>query len=171
MDYCFIMYRMVEYLTYLLKIVKLKNTSNKKEKISLLTLIPESWSLNKAANFFEVTIAQVRHALSVKKEKGILGTPDSRRSADFSPEIRNLVQDFYYSNSRVLPGKKDYVSVNGVHKKKHLILVSLRELYALFKAVNSEIKVGYSKFCSLRPLEYIGAGASGTHSVCVCITH
>ena len=151
--------------------IKIKNTLNKREKISLLTATPESWSLDKAANFFNVTRAQIRHARSVKAEKGIFGIPDLRPSVEFPPEIIKLVQDFYYTNSRVLPGKKDYVSVDGAHKQKQLILVTLRELYALFKEAYPDLKIGFSKFCTLRPKECIGAGASGTHAICVCIIH
>ena len=33
------------------------------------------------------------------------------------------------------------------------------------------VKVGFSKFAELRPKECVLAGESGTHSVCVCLTH
>jgi len=34
-----------------------------------------------------------------------------------------------------------------------------------------EVKIGFSKFCSLKPKWCILAGASGTHTVCVCAIH
>ena len=46
---------------------KINNTASKKEKISLLTLSPDSWSHNKAANFFGASIDQVRYAQKLKK--------------------------------------------------------------------------------------------------------
>ena len=32
-------------------------------------------------------------------------------------------------------------------------------------------KIGFTKFADLRPKQCVVAGASGTHSVCVCVTH
>ena len=48
----------------------------------------------------------------------------------------------------MMPGKKDVVSlkVNGERKhiQKQLILCNLKELYALFRERNPDIKVGFS---------------------------
>ena len=51
------------------------------------------------------------------------------------------------------------------------MLCNLKELYEQFKTLRPETKVGFSKFCELRPRECVLAGASGTHSVCVCTIH
>ena len=56
--------------------------------------------------------------------------------------------------SRILPSEKDKVSVKVESGKearqKLLLLVNLREAHALFKE-GSKLKVGFSKFASLRP--------------------
>ena len=71
-----------------------------------------------------------------------------------------------------MPGKKDFVSIKkNVHKQKRLLLCNLHELYVLFKEQNPELKVGFSKFCSLRPKWCVIVGTSGAHSVCVCTIH
>ena len=71
-----------------------------------------------------------------------------------------------------MPGKKDFVSIKkNVHKQKRLLLCNLNELYALFKEQNPEVKIGFSKFCTLRPKWCVTVGSSGTHSVCVCTIH
>ena len=44
-------------------------------------------------------------------------------------------------------------------------------LYIQFKEKYPEIKIGFSKFCSLRPKWCIGAGATGTQSACACTHH
>lgn len=44
------------------------------------------------------------------------------------------------------------------------------ELYAEWKNTH-DIKCGFSMFASLRSSNCLVAGASGTHSVCVCIEH
>ena len=89
----------------------------------------------------------------------------------------DLVCTFYESEdvSRMMPGKKDYVSVRTsdgrVHVQKKLILCNLRELYQLFKDNHPNEKIGFSTFASLRPKHCVLAGGSGTHSVCVCTFH
>ena len=74
-----------------------------------------------------------------------------------------------------MPGRKDYVSVSEgegrVHKQKRLVLCNLRELYAIFKDQHPSDHIGFSKFASLRPKHCVLAGASGTHTVCVCTYH
>ena len=72
-----------------------------------------------------------------------------------------------------MPGMKDFVSVKQldgkrVHIQKRLILSNLQELFQNFKEKHT---VDFSKFAELRPKHCILAGASGTHSVCVCTIH
>jgi hypothetical protein len=71
-----------------------------------------------------------------------------------------------------MPGKKDLVTVkvNGtkIHEQKRLVLKNLKEVYAHFKSAHAEMEVGFSKFTTLCPKICILAGASGTHSVCMC---
>ena len=58
-----------------------------------------------------------------------------------------------------------------IHVQKKLILGNLREVYSLFKSKFPDLKIGFSNFAELRPKNCIIAGASGTHSVCVCTAH
>lgn len=44
-------------------------------------------------------------------------------------------------------------------------------MYSSFKWQHPDIKIGFSKFCTLRPKWCVLAGSSGTHSVCVCTYH
>lgn len=71
-----------------------------------------------------------------------------------------------------MPGKKDFVSVKQrrerVHKQKRLVLCNLKEAYQHFKSEFSTFSIGFSKFAELRPKHCVLAGASGTHTVCVC---
>ena len=74
-----------------------------------------------------------------------------------------------------MPGKKDFVSIREgekrIHVQKRLVLSNLKEVYSEFKDKYPNEKVGFSKFAELRPRNCILAGASGTHSVCVCTIH
>ena len=44
-------------------------------------------------------------------------------------------------------------------------------MYREFKERFPDRKIGFSKFAELRPKHCVLAGASGTHSVCVCTIH
>lgn len=74
-----------------------------------------------------------------------------------------------------MPGKKDFISIREdgkrIHLQKRLVLSNLKEIYVAFKQKFPDCKVGFSKFAELRPKQCILAGASGTHTVCVCTIH
>ena len=50
-------------------------------------------------------------------------------------------------------------------------ICNLQELYTAFKEKYQNEKIGFSKFCALRPKWCLLAGSKMTHSVCVCSTH
>ena len=118
-----------------------------------------------------------RKVKDLVREKGILGTPSPKPGHPLASEVVDLVSGFYCSDdvSRMMPGKKDFVSVEQgeqhVHIQKRLVLSSLKEVYQLFKDRFPNETVGFSKFAELRPKHCILAGASGTHLVCVCTIH
>ena len=73
-----------------------------------------------------------------------------------------------------MPEKKDFLSERNadrekVHRQKRLVLCNLKKAYHQFITEHPDVKVGFSKFAELRPKECVLAGATGTHSVCVCV--
>ena len=153
---------------------KVKQTEKPSEKIKLLTLVPETWTKIKIINEFSVTDYMVRTSRKLFREKGILSTPESKKGNTISKEVIDLVTEFYCNDefSRMMPGKKDFVSLaRNQHMQKRLILCNLKELYVMFKEQHPNVKIGFSKYCSLRPKWCILVGASGSHSVCVCTIH
>ena len=148
-------------------------SSNKHEKVKLLTLTPDSWSRKKVAELFNVSECLVRSAREPKKKKGILDEPDQIRGKMLSDSTLTLVTRFFEDDeySRVMPGITDFVSIGSKqHMQKRLLLCKLKELHSAFKKKHVDVKIGFSKFCSLRPKWCVLAGAAGTHSVCVCKT-
>lgn len=153
------------------------------EQSQILTLAPDSWSTRKTATFFGCSRRFVNSARTRVEEHGtvgVLSAKDPRPGKKLPHAIEELVRGFYESDdnssSRLLPGKKDFVSVkqhDGTRKhiQKRLMLCNLQELYAEFKRLHPGKKVGFSKFCQLRPKQCVLAGDSGTHTVCVCIYH
>ena len=63
------------------------------------------------------------------------------------------------------------LNVKKANKQKHLVLFCLKELYIEFKKMYLDYKIGFSKFCELRPKWCITVNSSGTHCVCVYTYH
>ena len=144
------------------------------EKIQILTLVPDKWSREYASKQFDVSEYSIRTARELKKVNGILAKPEPKRGKMLPQKTLDLVQSFYEDDeySRQMPGKKNYVSIGRKeHKQKRLVLCNLSELYTSFKDKYPNLKIGFSKFCTLRPKWCVLAGPSGTHSVCVCSIH
>ena len=130
---------------------KLKTTSYP-EKIQILTLIPDK-SREYASKRFDVSEYLIWTARKLKKFGGILAKPAPKKSKTIPQETIDLVQSFFEDDeySRQMPGKKDYLSIGrNVHKQKRLVLCDLSELYSAFRDKYPNIKIGFSKFCTLR---------------------
>lgn len=119
----------------------------------------------------------INNAKVLFDKDGILTSPTPNKGKTLNSETMELVNNFFLNDdvSRLMPGKKDFVSIkeNGVrrHEQKRLVLCNLREIYELFKTNYPNNRIGFSTFADLRPENCILAGASGTHSVCVCTIH
>ena len=156
---------------------KFENTTNSTEQVKILTVLPKSWSQRKIVEEFGTTRHKALVAKKLVEEKGVLSDPNPKKGKTTEKETIELVKKFYRSEevSRMMPGKKDVVSVlvdgERKHIQKQLILCNLKEMYVLFQERHPNVKVGFSKFAELRPKECVLVGASGTHSVCVCTTH
>jgi len=115
-------------------------------------------------------------AIKLRESNGILAEHKLKQGRPLPTSTIDAVRYFYLDDNnsftRILPGKKDFVSVGyKLHEQKRLILCNLVELYAAFMEKYPQIKIGFSSFASLRPKQYVTVGASGTHSVCVRTIH
>ena len=149
-------------------------TASFQQKVQLLTLAPESWTIKYAAEYFQVSEYLVKRAQELKKQKGILAMPDKKKGKVMSGDIINQVAAFFEDDeySLIMPGKKDFLSISrDTHKQKRLLLCNLKELYTAFKSLHPYTRISFSKFCSLRPKWCVTVGSSGSHSVCVCAIH
>lgn len=153
---------------------KLKTNLTKREKIQILTITPKSWSRRKSAEKFNVSEYLVRKARTLANEKGILALTEPKHGRNLPQETIDTAQLFYEDDefSYMLPGAKDKVSIKkNTYKQKRILLCNLEELFIAFKEKHPNLKIGLSKFCSLRPKWCVLAGSPGTHSVCVCLYH
>ncbi|GBN07500.1 hypothetical protein AVEN_244878-1 [Araneus ventricosus] len=103
-----------------------------KEKIQILTLVPDSWTIQQTRIYFNTTEHLVKKARKLKATGGVLSMPCDKKGAKLSSETVEKIIAFYYNddNCRICPGKKDCISVaseNGrVFKQKRLILYNLK---------------------------------------------
>ena len=149
-------------------------TASDAEKMQILTLVPDSWSQKYCSEYFGVSEYLIRSARELKQRKGILAQPSQKKDKAMAQETIDLVHAFYEDDkySRQLPSKKDYVNIQkGVHKQKLLVLCNLHELFVAFKERKPDVKIGFSKSCTLYPKWCVIAGSSETHLVCVCTTY
>ena len=89
-------------------------------------------------------------------------------------ETVKLMKDFFLldSVSRQAPGRRDFVTVKQdndkcQHIQKRHLLWSLNETYAIFVKENPSVQIGFSKFCSLRPVNVM-LSADMPRDVCLC---
>ena len=156
---------------------KFQATTKRSEQLQILTVLPQSWTRKRIQDEFGVSDYMARKSKQLVREKGILSSPDPKPGNSLPSETVKLVIDFYESDeiSRMMPGMKNFVSVRQegkrVHVQKRLVLSNLKEVYRSFKDAFPSKKIGFSKFAELRPPHCVLAGASGTHSVCVCTIH
>ena len=155
---------------------KFNNSNSYAERVQILTLSP--FGIARTMKEFGATQYMVRKSREVKAKRGILGQSNKRRGKALSEELKAEVVAFYEldENSRMCPGMKDTVKDldkdgETVKHQKRLVLSNLKELHAAWKETHPTKNVGFSTFASLRPKWCVLAGASGTHSVCVCKYH
>ena len=154
-----------------------KTTSGEK-RMKILTLSP--LSISHTMQFFNTTKYMVNKSRYLRKEYGILPEiPKVSKGKILTGDIIAEVENFYQCDdvSRICPGKSDFLSVrdkdgNKIHMQKRLLLGNLKELYELYKEeTRGTPKVSFSSFASLQPKHCVIAGASGTHSICICTYH
>lgn len=144
---------------------------------SILTIAPDCWSIRKISEEFQCSYRMAKQSKELKESGGILAMPQFKRGKNIDEETVQKVIEFYEndSNSRIMPHKKETISIKvdgcKVIKQKHLLLYDIKVLHSMFKEKYPQYPIGFSKFAELRPKWCVVAGASGTHSVCVCTTH
>ena len=74
---------------------KISATSDRDEVVQCLTIVPDTWSISKTAEVFNVTQYALRQARELKAKKGILATPEKQSREGISEETKNSVIRFY----------------------------------------------------------------------------
>ena len=152
---------------------KFQETKKRSERVQVLTVLPKSWSVKKMQQEFAVSEYLARQSKKLVEERGILSLPGPLRGPSLPSETVDTVSAFYESNdiSRVMPEKKDFVSVKKEGKRQHvhkrLVLSNLREVYSEFKERFPGHKIGFSKFAEVRNTAFWQERVA--HTQCVCV--
>ena len=102
-------------------------------------------------------------------------TERKQRCDALSTEVITKVEEFYQQDgiSRMLPGKKDFISVktnNGrEHRQKRSLLMNIRKAHSL-SVEESGINIGLTKFSVLRPPQ-VQPMTAQDQQVCACKYH
>lgn len=146
-------------------------------RTSILTILPDRWSIRKIAKEFGTSYRKARISKKLKKSSGILASPIARSRKSLPAETVEKVEDYYENdiNSRIMANKKDTVTIRiddkKIKKQKRLLLNDIKNLHNEFKREFPEFRIGLTKFAELRPKWCVLAGSAGTHNVCVCTIH
>ena len=84
------------------------NISDRMQKVQILTLVPDRWSIDQVSKFFCVRNYLARQARQQKIDGGILSLPPKQTRNQISDDLQEKVNAFYESDevSRMCPGKR-----------------------------------------------------------------
>ena len=74
---------------------KFNKSSDRSEKVQILTVLPKSWSIQKVQEEFEATNYMVRKAKELVRQKGILSTPNPKPGHELSEETVHPCSKFF----------------------------------------------------------------------------
>ncbi len=139
----------------------------------LLTMLPSTWGRDRVSNWFGSSENQARCSLAIKSTSGMFSSAtDNRGNKALDDEIEQLVQNFYIcdDNSRETSNKKEviYLGPSKTPMPLRFLHLTIGETYEKFKQKHTDIKIGRSKFCALRP---IWVREKSTHENCLCLHH
>ena len=83
------------------------------EKIQILTGKPQSWTIDQTVKFFNTTTYQIRTAMTLKKDEGVLSKRKKLARKGIDEDTINNVILYYLDDefSREMPGANEYVSI------------------------------------------------------------
>lgn len=96
----------------------------------------------------------------------------SGKRKEIADMIRKKIQAFLELevNSRVCPGKKEFVTKNKRTEQKRFLTNTLKNLYQEYLRMYPQLKVSYKFFCLARPF-YIQPMKVADRETCKCVTH
>ena len=86
---------------------------NDPQKLSIITIAPKAWSINKIAKEYSCSRRIAKNAKDLRILKGVLPDTTMKTSKPLPEPTVDKIKDFYTDDaySRIMPGQKDVVSV------------------------------------------------------------
>ena len=108
----------------------------------------------------------------LSKVRSKLSYPKRKRLSERSKQLTDAIVTFLErgDNSRVMPGKDDFVKYNGEKIQKHYLNDYIYNLHAKFRAENPNMKIGKTAFANRRP-KYIIPTSFTSRRTCLCQHH
>lgn len=105
-------------------------------------------------------------------KEGIFDMSRKTRCDKIDEEVGGNVIKFLEEdcNSRLCPGKREYISRNKVKKQKRLLLDEMQNLHKKFLSTYESCRLSYSMFCKMRPF-WIVEPRVDNRDTCLCIVH
>lgn len=176
---CFACTELVEGLKH-----KILLSSKVEDKYRMLMCLPKHVSITGMMEEFGIGLRLAKAASKLRARDGPFSTPNfNKRGRKVDIEIEEKVKRFYLdeNNSRISPRANDTIMIKTENGKervaKLMILNNLGDFYAEFQAVyrdelkNGGMKIGLTKFATLRPPQCRWPGAKGHHRSCTCEKH
>ena len=128
-----------------------------------------------AKNEIHLTASQLDRLHEARKEKLLVFSqpPPSQKKDEkkiHKKQLTLMLTFIRMMNLVVKCPEKRTVSVgNMIQKQKSLVLCNLREMMLDLRGKNPNVKLVFSKFCTLRPIWRVLAGSTGIH--CLRVQH
>jgi hypothetical protein len=90
------------------------STTSRSLKVTILTIFPKSWSIQKVQEDFpSASNYMITRAKQLVMDHGIMSSPNPKPGKTLLEVTAEVVKSFYNSDevSRVMSGKKDYTSI------------------------------------------------------------
>ena len=128
---------------------KFNESTMKSEELQVLTVLSQSWTLQRIKEELGATKHMARKAKEVVISKRVLSTPNSRPSKTLSDRTVQLV-NLSGAVSRIMPGKRDCISVK-VNGKKTLMQKHCHPHYRRCNFCNEDGNAAECVYCSKLP--------------------
>nr|CAI5836874.1 unnamed protein product [Callosobruchus analis] len=94
------------------------------------------------------------------------------RKKTMTRKIKKAIIRFYEEdeNSRMTPGKRDFITFQKVRKQKRFLNDSLKNLYSKFCFKEKRFRVSYAFFCRLTPF-WVLIPSAASRQTCLCAVH
>lgn len=99
-----------------------------------MTILPKSWSFRKIQQEFRASKYMVQTAKKLVTEKRILFSLRVKSSKMLTPATAEMVKQFYAYDeiSRIMPGMRDYISVNSEEKESCFTIEKVETMLCRF---------------------------------------